>query len=301
MNFACLRSLVVIACLSGSLSAQDMPLTQVLLPGEGWEQVTDGYKFTEGPAVDRQGNVFFTDIPNNRIHRIDARSGKVTIFAKNTSRTNGLMFGADGLLYGCRNGDQQIVSYAANGSLTVIAENIASNDLAVTSDRQLFVTDPAGGRVWHISAKGKTRVVARDISPNGVILWPGEGTLVVTERNGPFLWTFRVEADGSLSHRERYYLPLRLLPGRERPGSDGMTVDTSGRLYVATSAGVQMFDPTGRMGGVILKPQPGSLSNVVLGGPGLNLMYVTAGDKVFRRKTRVRGAPCFLKSSAKPR
>ena len=159
MNFACLRSLVVIACLSGSLSAQDMPLTQVLLPGEGWEQVTDGYKFTEGPAVDRQGNVFFTDIPNNRIHRIDARSGKVTIFAKNTSRTNGLMFGADGLLYGCRNGDQQIVSYAANGSLTVIAENIASNDLAVTSDRQLFVTDPAGGRVWHISAKGKTRVV----------------------------------------------------------------------------------------------------------------------------------------------
>lgn len=301
MQSVFLRSLLVILGLAGSLSAQDMPLSQVLLPGADWEQVADGYKFTEGPAVDRQGNVFFTDIPNNRIHRIDAKSGKVTVFAEKTARTNGLMFGADGLLYGCRNGDKQIVSYTANGSLTVIAENIASNDLAVTSDRQLFVTDPAGGRVWHISAQGKTRVVAKDIRPNGVILWPGEGTLVVTERSGPFLWTFHVEANGNLSHKERYYLPLRLLPGRDRPGSDGMTVDSSGRLYVATSAGVQMFDPTGRMGGVILKPQPGSLSNVVLGGPSLNLMYVTAGDKVFRRKTRVRGAPCFLKSPAKPR
>ena len=239
--------------------------------------------------------MFFTDIPNDRIHRVDATTGKVTVFAEKTARTNGLMFGRDGLLYGCRNGDKQVVAYAPDGSHTVIASDISCNDLVIGSDLRLFVTDPGGGKVWTIDEKRKKRVVAEGIGPNGVILWPGEGTLVVTERNDAHLWTYRVEPDGSLSHRERYYLPLRLLPGRDRPGSDGMTVDTNGRLYVTTSAGVQMFDPTGRMGGVIAKPHRGSLANVAFGGPKRNLMYVTAGDRVYRRKTRVQGAVHFLK------
>ena len=101
----------MLVVLSGSTAfAQDMPLTQVLLPGEGWHLVGSGYRFTEGPAVDARGNVFFTDIPNDRIHRIDATTGTVTVFAEKTARTNGLMFGNDGLLYGCRNGDRQVVA-----------------------------------------------------------------------------------------------------------------------------------------------------------------------------------------------
>ena len=293
------RFLACLLALSGSTAfAQDMPLTQVLLPGEGWKLVGSGYRFTEGPAVDAKGNVFFTDIPNDRIHRIDTTTGKVTVFAEKTARTNGLMFGKDGLLYGCRNGDKQVVAYAADGSHTVVASDIPCNDLVVGSDMRLFVTDPGNNRVWTIDAKRRKRVVAEGISPNGVILWPGEGTLVVTERNKPHLWTYRVEPDGSLSHRERYYLPLRLLPGRDRPGSDGMAVDTNGRLYVTTSAGVQMFDPTGRMGGVIGNPHRGSLANVVFGGPKRNRMYVTAGDRVYQRKTKVQGVAYFLKSSS---
>lgn len=288
----------VLLCCGSTALAQDMPLTQVLLPGESWQLVGSGYRFTEGPAVDSAGNVFFTDIPNDRIHRIDVATGKVSVFAEKTARTNGLMFGSDGLLYGCRNGDKQVVAYASDGTHSVIASDIACNDLVVGSDLRLFVTDPGGGKVWTIDAKRNKRIVAEGISPNGVILWPGEGTLVVTERNDPHLWTYRVEPDGNLSHRERYYLPLRLLPGRDRPGSDGMTVDTSGRLYVTSYAGVQMFDPTGRMGGVIAKPHGGSLANVVFGGPKRNVMYVTAGDRVYRRKTKVQGVAYFLKSKA---
>ena len=112
------------ACLlltGSSAMAQDMPLTQVLLPGEGWQLVGSGYKFTEGPAVDAKGNVFFTDIPNDRIHRVDATTGKVTVFAEKTARTNGLMFGRDGLLYGCRNGDKQVVAQH------LVAQNCAAS------------------------------------------------------------------------------------------------------------------------------------------------------------------------------
>lgn len=87
-----------------------MPLSQVLIPGEEWQLLGEGYTFTEGPAADRQGNVYFTDDRESRIYRIDA-GGEITLFAENTARTNGLMFGPDGRLCGCRNGDRQIVAY----------------------------------------------------------------------------------------------------------------------------------------------------------------------------------------------
>lgn len=288
-----LTSLVVVAS-APMCCAQDMPLTQVLIDGQDWELLSAGHKFTEGPAVDAHGNVFFTDIPNNKIHRIGI-DGKVTLFVENTARTNGLMFGPDGRLYGCRNGDRKIVAYDADGQFETIAADVNSNDLVVGSDGGIHFTDPPNEQVWYISPHGKKRVVAKGFRPNGIIMWLGEGTLVVTDSNLPHLWTFRVEADGSLSFKERYYMPLRLLPKATRPGSDGMTVDDNGRLYVTTRAGIQMFDPTGRMGGVILKPQNKSVSNVVFGGAGFGYMYVTCTDKVYRRMVKPTGTPYSLR------
>jgi gluconolactonase len=285
--------------LATSTFAQDMPLTQVITDDAPWELVSEGYQFTEGPAADAKGNVFFTDVPANKIFRIDVLTGKVTLFAKDTAKTNGLMFGPDGRLYGCRNGEKKIVAYDMSGKVHTIAEGVNSNDIVVASDGSLFFTDPPNNQVWYVSPEGKKRVVAKGFRPNGIILWPGEGTLVVTDSDAAVLWTFRVEPNGNLSHKEKYYLPLRLLPGKKRPGSDGMTVDNRGRLYVASYAGVQMFDPTGRMGGVILKPQNRFLSNVVFGGPKFQTMYVTCTDKVYRRKVKPTGTPLFMKKRGK--
>ncbi|MBS0260448.1 MAG: SMP-30/gluconolactonase/LRE family protein [Planctomycetes bacterium] len=268
--------------------AQDMSVSGVLIDGAGWQLVGQGYKFTEGPAVDLQGQVYFTDIPNNRIHKIGL-DDQVTVFADNTAGTNGLMFGPDGLLYGCRNGDRRIVTYDKQAQVQTVVEDLNSNDLVVTGNGGVYVTDPPGGKVWYINKQREKRVVAEGLKPNGVILWPDQGTLVVTDSAEPILWTFRVERDGSLSQKDRYYGPLQLPAGGGGPGSDGMTVDTLGRLYVTTRVGLQMFDPTGRLGGTILKPQPGALSNVCFGGPELDTLYVTAGDKVYKRRVQSRG------------
>ena len=98
----------------------------------------EGYKFTEGPAVNSAGEVFFSDIPNNRIHKIGL-DGKVTVFKENTGGVNGLMFGPDGRLYACQNGRKRIVAYAKDGSESVIAEGVESNDIAVNcEERNLF-------------------------------------------------------------------------------------------------------------------------------------------------------------------
>jgi len=291
----CSVSLFCLMAIAAPSFAQDLAVSTVLIEGEQWQLVSEGYKFTEGPAVDLEGNVFFTDIPNNRIHRIDAASDKVTLFAEETGGANGLMFGADGKLYACQNGLKQIGAYDKEGKVEVVVSDIESNDLVVAGDGSIFVTDPKGGKVWYISPQREKRVVAEGLKPNGVILWRDSGTLVVTDGQEPVLWTFKVAADGSLSCKDRYYSPVQILAGSDRPGSDGMTVDSIGRLYVATRAGLQMFDPTGRLGGAIAKPQLGPLANVCFGGTDMKTLYVTAGNKVFKRRTQAEGIRYFKK------
>lgn len=287
---------VMLICVVRSTTAQDMPITQVLIDGEGWELVGEGYGFTEGPAVDVEGNVFFSDPKNHRIYRAGL-DGTVTLFAENTEKTSGLMFGPDGRLYGCSRIGKRIAVWNKDGSAETVSKVDDCNDLTVGSDGTIYFTDPTNQRVYYLSADRKKKmVVAEGFTPNGIILWPKEGTLVVTDRAEPHLWTFRIEPDGSLSNKERYYMPLQLDRNKDRPGSDGMTVDNKNRLYVATHVGIQMFDPTGRLGGTILKPQRRFLSNITFGGPGFGYLYATCTDKVYRRKVKPTGVPYFLRA-----
>lgn len=295
-------SLILGLFLVSSLSAQDMPLTQVLLPEEKWELVSEGHRFTEGPAVNAKGEVFFVDVPASTIHRIGL-DGKVSVFADETGKASGLMFGADGRLYGCQNAAGKVVSWAVDGDragpMQVHAELPSANDLVVATNGDVYATDGKNSQVWLVPREGKPRVVAKGFKPNGIILWPGEGTLVVTDSDTPHLWTFRVEENGDLTFGEKYYGPVVLASGQTKPGSDGMAVDQDFRLYVATHAGLQMFDPTGRLGGVIAKPQPAFLSNVVFGGPKFDTLYVTCQDKVYKRRVKPTGLPYFVRNGEK--
>lgn len=283
-------AVVVFVCIFADVaSAQDMALSQVLIDGEGWQQVAEGFKFTEGPAVDAAGNVYFTDIPNDRIHKYDVVTRQVSVFVEPSHKTNGLMFGPDGRLYGCQNGKQAIVAFNAKGEAETIATGVPCNDLVVNRDGGIYVTDPANHRVWYISPERKARVVDEGIDrPNGVILWPDQQTLVVADSGGDKLWTFQITSSGDLRFKQPYYT-LAMLPFATRSGADGMTVDSAGRLYCTSQAGLQMFDPTGRLSGVIAKPHKGPLSNVCFAGAKLDTLYATAGDKLFCRKVKSTG------------
>jgi sugar lactone lactonase YvrE/enterochelin esterase-like enzyme len=277
----------------------------VLDPAKDWELVSQGYKFTEGPAVDREGNVFFSDIPNNRIHKISL-DGKVTVFKEDTGGVNGLMFGLDGRLYGCQNGRKRIVAYSPDGSESVIAEGVESNDLAINSRGEIYFTDPAHKKVWYIDAKANKRVAHEGITfPNGVRFSPDQAFLNVADTAGRWIWSFSVEPDGSLKNAvpfHRLEIPDEVESGMLRSGADGMTVDTEGFLYVATRLGIQIADPAGRTVGILNKPQSGDPSNVVFGGSDFQTLYVTSGDKVFRRWIRRKGAlPWVAAKPPKPR
>ena len=278
----------------------------VLDTDSGWELVSQGHKFTEGPAVDATGNVFFSDIPNSRIHKISA-DGKVTVFRENTGEANGLMFGPDGRLYACQNGRKRIVAFAADGKESVIAEGVNSNDLAINPKGEIYFTDPQNKRVWFIDAKGNKRVVAQEgiLFPNGVRFSPDHAFLMVADTLSRWIWSFSVAADGSLLNGvpfHRLEIPDEVESGPLRSGADGMTVDTDGFLYVATKLGIQIADPAGRTVGILNKPDTSDPTNVVFGGPGLQTLYVTSGGKVFRRPVKKKGTfPWVAVAPPKPR
>ena len=264
-------------------------VAMILDPESEWQKVSEGHKFTEGPAVDREGNVYFTDIPNSRIHKVGV-DGKVSVFRENTGEANGLVFGADGRLYACQNGKKRIVAYRMDGAEKAIAEEVNSNDIAITAKGEIYFTDPPGKRVWFVDSKGAKRVVIdKNITfPNGVRLSPDQSLLVVNDTANKWIWSYQVQPDGSVSHGEPFY-HLETRDDSSASGADGMAFDSEGYLYVTSRLGVQICDQPGRVVGIINPPQPGSLSNVVFGGRDLDWLFVTAGDKVFKRHVRRKG------------
>ncbi len=255
-----------------------------------WEEVSGNHKFTEGPAVAPDGNVFFTDVPGEKIWKIDHATGKASLFRDNTGRANGLMFGADGRLYACQGGAKRIVSFGMDGSEKVLAENVTSNDLCLTAKGDVYFTDPPEKKVWHIDPQGNRKaVVTQGLEfPNGVVTSPDYGLLLVADMRNKWIWSYQIQADGSVANGEPFYR-MEVWDENSQSGADGMTTDSEGYLYVASRLGLQVCDQPGRVVAVISKPHSGSLSNVVFGGPDLNTLYVTAGDRVFRRPAIRRG------------
>lgn len=262
-------------------------LAELLIPDESWQLVSEGHGFTEGPAVNAAGEVFFTDIPKSRIHKIDL-DGKVTIFAEDTNKANGLMFGSDGSLYACQNGDQSIVRYDPQGQRETLLTDAPSNDLVVQRDGGYY-TDPHNHKVWYVDENLERRVADEGIDfPNGLILSPDQSLLYVADMNGQYVYSFQVQPDGSLAHKQPFGL-LHLPGDQSRSNADGMTADTEGRIYVATKIGLQVLDAEGRVEMILSKPNDEWLSNVVFGGPKLDTLYVTCGGSVYRRKVNATG------------
>ena len=267
-----------------------MPVVNaVLLPGEDWTLVSEGHTFTEGLAVNARGEVYFVEIPGEQIFRIGL-DGAVTLFKDKSGRASGLRFGPDGRLYAAQGGTGRIVAYdVATGAETVVAEGVPSNDLAISGRGDIYVTDFANRQVWLVRPNGETRVVDTGLlKPNGVTLSPDQTLLLVADSASQFVYSFQIRPDGTLANKQPFY-HLHLVEGAPESGADGIAVDRNGSLYVTSRIGVQVADQAGKVNSIIGKPQPGPLSNVVFGGPGLDELFVTIGDKVFKRRVRQKG------------
>lgn len=283
----------------------------------------------EGPAFDREGNLFFSDIFNNRIYRMQT-DGSLAVFRADSGRTNGNTVDAQGRLVSCEGAEQgpggrrRIVrTDLASGKIEVLTERFrgkrynSPNDLCVDPKGRVWFTDPFYGddrsslemdaeAVYRIDADGKvTRVLAQpEIErPNGIAVTPDGATLYVIDSHGRpggnrKVWSFRIDDDGRPTHQK---LVFDFGKGR---GGDGLRLDERGNLWIAAGIqfprhsgetadvppGIYVLTPEGKLLGRI--PIPEDLcTNLAFGGPDRKTLVVTAGKSIYRVPLAVAGAP----------
>jgi len=291
MKIRCYVSMVLLlACLSTGYSGE--PLS-VVADGAKVEKLAGGFRFTEGPAADAKGNIFFTDIPNNRIHKWSL-DGKLSTFREKSGGSNGLYFDKKGNLLACEGGGRRLVSITPKGELTVLADKYQDkkfnslNDLWIDPKGGIYFTDPRYGRrdnleqdgehVYYLSADRKKliRVIDDMVRPNGIIGTRNGKRLYVTDHGGKKTFVYQINKDGTLS-KKKLFAP---------EGSDGMTIDNEGNIYLTTNA-VVVYNKKGEKIETIKVPE--GPANVTFGGKDKKTLFITARTSLYSVRMRVKG------------
>jgi gluconolactonase len=271
----------------------------VVAPGAGLELLTNGFAFTEGPTCDKNGNVFFVDQPNNRIMEWSS-DGQFSTFLQPSGHANGMMFDASGNLIACADERNELWSITPDKKISVLVTNFEGkylngpNDVWIAPNGSMYLTDPFYRRTWwdhttmaltneevfYLSPDRKVlRLVTDDLKrPNGITGAPDGKTLFVSDIGAGQTWRYDIAADGSLTNKT-FVCPM---------GSDGMTIDGDGNLYL-TGRGVTVFDQTGKKVDHIDVPEHWT-ANVCFCGADHRTLFITASKSVYAIKLRIAGA-----------
>ncbi len=290
---------LILAGACAGASAEDTA-AGIAAPGAAAEKLADGFEFTEGPAADAAGNVYFTDQPNDRIMKWSV-DGELTTYLQPCGRSNGLCFDREGHLWACADEKNQLWRISPGKDVTVLIETHEGkllngpNDLWLRPDGGAYFTDPFYKRdywargetmeqscqgVYYLAPDRKTlaRVIDDLDQPNGIIGTPDGKTLYVTDIKAGKTYAYTILADGSLTGKTLFC----------EMGSDGMTIDNEGNVYL-TGNGVFVFDKSGRQIDHIAIDEPWT-ANVSFGGRAMDELFITASKALYRLRTRVKGA-----------
>ena len=271
--------------------------TNIIAPGATLQKLTNGFSFTEGPACDAEGNIFFTDQPNDRILEWSTE-GKLSTFMQPCGRANGLSFDRKGNLWACADETNALWRISPNKKIAVAVSDYQGklfngpNDVWIRPNGGLYFTDPyykrpywkrgpkeQGEHVYFLSEDEKKliRVIDDLKQPNGIIGTPDGKTLYVADIGAGKTYRYRINADGSLAGKKLFC----------ELGSDGMTIDNQGNLYL-TGKGVSVFDSDGKKSEQIDVPEQWT-ANVCFGGKDRGLLFITASKSIYGLKMKVKG------------
>lgn len=283
-----------------SAMAQTNESSSVIAPGAKLEKLAGGFTFAEGATCDSHGNVFFTDQPNDRILKWDVAAQKLSTWKQPAGRANGMCFDVQGNLLACADEKTEMWSIAPDEKVTVLFHDFEGkklngpNDVSAQPDGSLYFTDPFYNRSWwsyhqrpqdteqvyYFSPDRKTlkRVTTDLVKPNGIVGWPDGKKLFVADIKANKTYSFDIRPDGSLTNKVL----------RAPMGSDGMTIDEEGNLYL-TGNGVFVFDKTGRQIEHIDVPEKW-VGNICFGGPDKRTLFMAASEGFYSIRTTKKGA-----------
>jgi gluconolactonase len=289
-------------------STQNQFINDILIPGEGWELVGEGYGFTEGTAVNSKGEVFFQDIPNAKTYKVGL-DGNVEEFVADSKKASGTTFTPSGEMIAITGAwsdppTRAVHRYTDRDNYVVVADSTPGNDITISQKGNIYITSPDGrerpSKIYLIKPDGERLVVDEGIRfANGLALSPDQTQLYVTESTSHWVWVFQILPDGTLTHKQKSGW-LHVRDQDENAWSDGLKTDRDGRIYVTSLSGIQVMDQLGRVNAIIPTPKTkGQVSNLCFGGPNFDILFASAHDKVFRRKVKVQGANNF-EAAVKP-
>ncbi len=280
-----------------------MPLDDIIAPDAEPEVLGTGYGFSEGPAADRHGNVYFSDGKNDSIHYYEAGQ-PVRLFVDDSTDANGMMFNGKGELCVCEGAAYRIVAFdIETKNKRILAGEIDGthfnepNDLAVDRQDGFYFTDPNYRHrgqetvmkedTYYCSPGGKvTRVSTVCVKPNGVLLAPDDRTLYLADARGQRIYRYHVAGPGKLANETLWIDHLGANP-------DGMTLDEHDNLYICCGrAGLKIYGREGKPVGLIELPYA---SNCCFGGKDFTTLLVTSAEQFLGIQTKVRGIepPCL--------
>ncbi len=294
MKISSLIFLLIAIATAGLLWGQ----SSVIAPHAKLELLSSGFQFTEGCASDEAGNVYFTDQPNDRIH-IWSVAGKLSCYMQGSGRANGMSFDQDGNLYVCADEKNELRRIDSQGKSDVLVKDYngkllnGPNDVWIRPGGGLYFTDPFFPRdywkrsktseqdsqgVYYLGPEFKTiHRVASDLKmPNGIIGTPDDKYLYVSDLGSSKTYRYDIQPDGSLTNK-------KLFCG---VGSDGMTVDNEGNVYL-TGMGVTVFNPQGKQ--IAKIPVDGWVGNVCFGGADHRTLFIAAGKNLYSLRMHVKG------------
>lgn len=261
-----------------------------VIAGESWELVSDGHKYTEGPALAPDGSVYFVDGPRGEIWKVNADGRGATKFIDDMPGVSALMFDTKGRMVCARNKTKIITRVDPDGTRTDLASGMSCNDLVVLRNG-IYFTGPDEKCIWYL-AEGQTepqKVGIGPEKPNGLIVTPDREFLQVVDAMGRYVWSYQIEPDGTLKNGQPYFY-VHSPQDEMNTGADGCTMTEKGEMLVATKLGVQVFDQPGRAHVILQRPKrEGRLSNLVFAGDDMQTLYATSGTSVYRRKTNMKG------------
>ncbi len=284
-----------------SLKAQEVIFDslQLVAPDAALKEVSNQFSFTEGPAADKKGNIYFTDQPNNAIWKYDVK-GNLELFMDKAGRSNGLYIDKKGNIIACADENNELWQITPDKKVTVLLKGVQGkrhngpNDLWIDARGGIYFTDPfyarpywerkekeiEGEKVYYLAKGSETPVVVTDNikKPNGIIGTPDGQYLYVADIGDSKTYRFTIDEDGSVTDRKLI----------AEMGSDGITLDEQGNLYV-TGNGVTVFNKSGVRIAHIPVPS-GWTANVTFGGKKRNILFITASKSVFTLDMQVRGA-----------
>jgi len=256
-------------------------------------EIAQGLSFAEGPAADANGNLWFSDITVNLIYQWSADGG-VTVFKENSGGANGLFLDSQGNLLACAGTDGRLVSIDPLGAVTVLADKYDDkafnepNDLWIDPNGGVYFSDPVyfkdspvqdGEHVYYLTSDRSNviRVINDMVRPNGIIGTPDGKTLYVTDHGAGKTYKYTINTDGTLSDKTLFV----------SIGSDGMTIDDQGNVYLTDANGVLVYNASGMLIETISVTNP---TNVCFGGVDGQTLFITARTSVYAIQMRVKGA-----------